>query len=287
MTCTFGSCIQKCTGKGCWLDCIGGRCIQVCEGGYCVLDCLTGDCVQCNGTCNDSSYPSPPSVLILPVPSSSRDSNCFGNLSVDFACMNGTWYSVDRVIVETSVYWSDQKVVINGGLVVQSMNLSFVNLTIEGNFTCVGSITIISDQTLQPITVKGCANFKGNLTLDINSVSGTFSVFNFNCSSGHFDNIVVQNRPCAIVTYASTSLLVSFQDGDCSQQKSNSSLIIGLSVGLSLFVLGIGIVTFAIRPLRRVVMPFYDRRTRSTSLHTAKPVPSFQTHYLTKREMTE
>jgi len=66
-----------------------------------------------------------------------------------------------------------------------------------------------------------------------------------------------------MITYSSNSLSVIFlSDDKCSQEKTNLPLIIGLSVGLSLFVLAIGLVTFAIKPLREVVMPFYRKNRR-------------------------
>jgi len=184
---------------------------------------------------------------------------------------SGTYVVTGNVTIVSSLQISNSTFTIGNDLILQSTTsliLQDTTLVIEGNFTSDGTIEIIPDQSLKTISIKGCANLKGNLIVDLQNLSSTltqgssFSILDFNCSVGQFNSIEILSKYCFTTTYTKSALIVTLLGTECSgeDQGPNLPLVIGLSVGIPLLAIIIAAILFGVKPLRERIMPYHKRQ---------------------------
>jgi len=239
--CSGSYCNVSCSQGGCTQTCYSGTCLFSCDGGNCNQTCQGGNCTILPPSSSPQQHSNAPSVL------TSSSLTCRGDLT-EFLCVNGTWYSGSLVVPSST--WYQIQLVVSGDLVVDSnLELSYVNLTIQGNLIFTNG-AILSDLGNNSIFVAGCVNIS-NSVLQIfvpTSSSNRIPILTTNCLIGNFSHFdIVGNLECvhASVQYAQSKLYVSFTISSCQQGSPKTAdwvwIIIGIFCVIFLVVGGLAV----------------------------------------------
>lgn len=146
--------------------------------------------------------------------------------------------------IDIDLYVTEETQKIEGNLTITNHTTIFIEsgtIEITGNLTFLQQSKIQIKNITKPITISGCLNMKGTLSLDTKSFKqspSNVTIFTFPCSIGQFDSIEYTNTEegiCYDVAYTSVSLF--FLSSPCNSTTDTPELFtMIISVSICVFV---------------------------------------------------